>query len=245
MPEKVLLATDGSKDAALAAQAAVDVCEGTGAELHVVHVWYSVPTARLRPFMRAELKKLGKVLLGEGVKRVEDSGGLVTGAHLLEGRAADEILDLAGQIQAGLVVMGSRGLGPVGRIALGSVSEAVIHHSDWPVLVLRGGEDAWPPERVIFGDDGSEAARAAGDLGASLRGRHSARALLLHAYPRLPEMDAEGRRSNPRIVDDELRRAEKALLERSRASPQRWFTRPKVPSSSTRPRAPIRKRRRG
>jgi nucleotide-binding universal stress UspA family protein len=216
MLEKVLLATDASKDAALAARAAVDVCQGTGAELHVVHVWYSVATARLRPFMRRELKRVGKELLEEGVKGVQDSGGLVTGAHLVEGRAADEILDLAEQIEAGLVVIGSRGLGPVGRIALGSVSEAVIHHSRWPVLVLRGGEDAWPPERVIFGDDGSEAARAAGDLGASLCGHRGARALLLHAYPRLPEVDAEGRRSNPRIVDDELRRAEKALLERSR-----------------------------
>jgi nucleotide-binding universal stress UspA family protein len=228
MLEKVLLATDGSKDAALAARAAVDVCERTGAELHVVHVWYSVPTARLRPFMRAELKKLGNELLEEGVKRVEDSGGLVTGAHLVEGRAADEILDLAGQIGARLIVIGSRGLGPVGRIALGSVSEAVIHHSDWPVLVLRGGEDAWPPERVIFGDDGSEAARAAGDLGASLCGHHGAQALMLRAYPRLPEADAEGRGFDPRIVDDELRRAENALLERSRKIESRLGSRPKV-----------------
>jgi nucleotide-binding universal stress UspA family protein len=226
--EKVLLATDASKDAALAARAAVDVCEGTGAELHVVHVWYSVPTARLRPFMRAELKKLGNELLEEGVKRVEDSGGLVTGAHLVEGRAADEILDLAGQIGAGFIVIGSRGLGPVGRIALGSVSEAVIHHSDWPVLVLRGGEDSWPPERVIFGDDGSEAARAAGDLGASLCGHHGAQALILRAYPRLPEVDAEGRRFDPRMVDDELRRAEKALLERSRKLESRLGSRPKL-----------------
>jgi nucleotide-binding universal stress UspA family protein len=227
MPEKVLLATDGSKDAALAARAAVDVCERTGAELHVVHAWHSVPTARLRPFMRAELKKLGNELLGEGVKRVEDSGGLVTGAHLLEGRAADEILDLAEQIGAGLVVIGSRGLGPVGRIALGSVSEAVIHHSRLPVLVLRG-EDAWPPERVIFGDDGSEAARAAGDLGASLCGHHGARALVLHAYPRLPEVDAAGRGFDPRIVDDELRRAFSALLERSRELESRLGSRPKA-----------------
>ena len=228
MLEKVLLATDGSKDAALAARAAVDVCERTGAELHVVHVWYSVPTARLRPFMRAELKKLGNELLEEGVKQVEDSGGHVSDTYLLEGRAADEILDLAGQIGAGLIVMGSRGLGPVGRIALGSVSEAVIHHSDWPVLVLRGGEDAWPPERVIFGDDGSEAARAAGDLGASLCGHHGAQALMLHAYPRLPEVDAEGRGFDPRIVDDELRRAEKALLERSRKLESRLGSRPKA-----------------
>jgi nucleotide-binding universal stress UspA family protein len=228
MPEKVLLATDASKDAALAARAAVDVCEGVGAELHVVHAWHSGPTARLRAFMRAESKKLGNELLEEGVKGVEGAGGVVAGAHLVEGRAADEILDLGGQIGANLIVIGSRGLGPVGRIALGSVSEAVIHHSRWPVLVLRGGEDSWPPERVIFGDDGSEAARAAGDLGASLCGRHGARALVLHAYPRLPEVDAEGRRFNPRIVDDELRRAEKALLERSRELECRLGSRPKV-----------------
>jgi nucleotide-binding universal stress UspA family protein len=228
MPEKVLLATDGSKDAALAARAAVDVCRGTGAELHVVHVWYSVPTARLRPFMRAELKRVGKELLEEGVKRVEDSGGHVSDTYLVEGRAADEILNLAEQIGADLVVMGSRGLGTVGRIALGSVSEAVIHHSRWPVLMLRGGEDAWPPERVIFGDDGSEAARAAGDLGASLCGHHGARAQVLHAYPQLPEVDAEGRRSNPRIVDDELRRAEKSLLERSRELEGPLGSRPKT-----------------
>jgi nucleotide-binding universal stress UspA family protein len=228
MPEKVLLATDSSKDAILATRAAVDVCEGQGAKLHVVHVWHSVPTARLRAFMRAELKKLGNELLEEAVKGVEDSGGLVTGAHLVEGRAADEILDLAEQIGAGLVVIGSRGLGPVGRIALGSVSEAVIHHSRCPVLVLRGGEDAWPPERVIFGDDGSEAARAAGDLGASLCGHHGARAQVLHAYPRLPEVDAEGRRFDPRIVDDELRRAEKALLERSQELESRLSSHPKA-----------------
>jgi nucleotide-binding universal stress UspA family protein len=228
MPEKVLLATDASKDAALAARAAVDVCEGMGAELHVVHAWHSGPTARLRAFMRAESKKLGNELLEEGVKGVEGAGGVVAGAHLVEGRAADEILDLGGQIGANLIVIGSRGLGPVGRIALGSVSEAVIHHSRWPVLVLRGGEDSWPPERVIFGDDGSEAARTVGDLGASLCGRHGARALVLHAYPRLPEVDAEGRRFNPRIVDDELRRAEKALLERSRELECRLGSRPKA-----------------
>ena len=141
MPEKVLLATDGSKDAALAARPAVDVCQGTRAELHVVHVWFNVPTARLRLFMRAELKKLGNELLEEGVKRVEDSGGVIIEAHLVEGRAADEILDLAEGIGADLVAIGSRGLGAIGRMRLGSVSTKVVRAAKGPVLVhppLRG-----------------------------------------------------------------------------------------------------------
>lgn len=186
-PAKVLLATDGSKDAALASRAAADVCEVTDAELHVIHAWHSVPTAHLRPFMRAELKRLGEELLEKGVRQVEEAGGRVADAYLVEGRSADEILCLAEEIGAGLVVIGSRGLGTVGRIALGSVSEGIVHHADCPVLVLRGGEDSWPPARVIFGHDGSEAARAAGDLAAVLCGRHGARGLVLHAYPQLPE----------------------------------------------------------
>jgi nucleotide-binding universal stress UspA family protein len=181
MPEKVLLATDGSKDAALAARAAADVCEESGARLHVVHVWFNLPTARLRPFMRAELKKRGDELLGEGVKRVEDSGGHVTEAHLIEGRAADEILDLAGRIGADLLVIGSRGLGPVGRIALGSVSEGVVYRSARPVLVARGGGEAWPPQRVVIGDDGSDQSRRAGELASELGHLFGATTILVRA----------------------------------------------------------------
>ena len=84
LSSRVLLATDGSPDAALAARAAADVCEGTGAELHVVHVWFPVPTTRLRAFMRAELKRLGQELLERGVKQVEEAGGRVAGAQLVK-----------------------------------------------------------------------------------------------------------------------------------------------------------------
>jgi len=178
--------------------------------------------------MRAELKRLGEELLAKGVRQVEEAGGRVADAHLVEGRAADEILHLAEEIGIGLVVIGSRGLGTVGRIALGSVSEGIVYHADCPVLVLRGGEDSWPPARVIFAHDGSEAARAAGDLAAVLCGRHGARGLVLHAYPQLPEVDTEGRKSDPRIADDELRHAEKALLGHAGELESRLGSRPQV-----------------
>ena len=42
-PTKILLATDGSEDAALALRAALDLAAGTGSELHVVHAWQAFP----------------------------------------------------------------------------------------------------------------------------------------------------------------------------------------------------------
>jgi hypothetical protein len=44
----------------------------------------------------------------------------------------------------GLLVVGSRGLGGVGRILLGSVSVGIIHRAPRPILVVPSGQDAWP-----------------------------------------------------------------------------------------------------
>jgi nucleotide-binding universal stress UspA family protein len=127
----------------------------------------------------------------------------------------DEVLDLADEIGADLIVMGSRGRGPVKRLVMGSVSEGVVHHARRPVLVLRGGSDAWPPRRVIIGEDGSQAARAAASLAANIGKLFGVGGLILRAYPKLPEMDLEGRTVDARMVDDELRREERRLEERA------------------------------
>src|SRR5215211_1494435 len=39
-PDRLLLATDGSEDAVLAARVATDLSQRTGARLHVAHAWY-------------------------------------------------------------------------------------------------------------------------------------------------------------------------------------------------------------
>jgi nucleotide-binding universal stress UspA family protein len=54
------------------------------------------------------------------------------------GAADAEIVDLAEEIEAGLVVLGSRGLGGVKRALMGSVSYSVVRHAHCPVLVVRG-----------------------------------------------------------------------------------------------------------
>jgi nucleotide-binding universal stress UspA family protein len=141
-PNKILLATDGSEDADLAARAAVELSNSTASELHVVHVWHDVPTAHFHSFVRAQLEQEAEEVLQKQLERIEQSGGTVAQAHLREGRTVDEILDLSEELEVGLLIVGSRGLGGVRRMLLGSVSEGIIHHSRRPVLVVRGGP-AW------------------------------------------------------------------------------------------------------
>ena len=227
-PVKVLLATDGSEDATLATKAATDIAKGTSSELHVVRAWHSVPSTRLESYVRTQLKQEAQESLTEQVRRIEADGGDVAQVHLKEGSAVEEILGLAEEIGAGLIVIGSRGLGPVKRLVMGSVSEGVVHHSAYPVLVMRGGQEAWPLKRVIVGDDGSKAAEGAGELGASIGKLFGAQGLLVRVYPQLPEIDLEGRRLNARMTDDELRREESKLEERANDIEKSLGSRPKI-----------------
>ena len=212
LPGKVLLATDGSEDAKLAARSAVSLSGRAGAELHIIHAWQYVPN----PVIDAGYyEEEGRRILEEQTEYVSHAGGVVSGSHLVMGAPVDATLDLADEIDTDLIVVGSRGYGTLGRLVVGSVSEGVVHHANRPVLVLRGGEVAWPPERVVIGDDGSEAAERAGEMASSIGGLFGARGVLVRAYPELPEADKVGRALDPRAVDDALRRAERELHERA------------------------------
>ncbi len=212
LPKKILPATDGSEDARLAGQAAASLADNGGAELHVVHAWQSVP----HPVVGADYYEEGaRRLLEEEIEFVFGFGAAVKEAHIAMGPAVDAILDLGEEIGTDLLVVGSRGHGTLGRLILGSVSEGVLHYATRPVLVMRSGEGAWPPGRVVIGDDGSEAAKKAGELASSIGELFGARCALVRAYPEFPEADRVGRALDPRAVDDALRHAERELHERA------------------------------
>jgi nucleotide-binding universal stress UspA family protein len=187
LPKRVLLATDGSEDATMAARVAGDLAERSGSELHLVHVgllphWMEpdTPAAPRYKTLRQEARKL----LETETERITATGATVAGSHLRMGFRADEkVIELAEELDADLVVVGSRGLGPVRRLVVGSVSGGVVHHSSRPILVVRGGEQAWPPERVVVGDDSTEEARRAGELAAGVARFFGARVVLARAYP--------------------------------------------------------------
>lgn len=83
-----------------------------------------------------EVKEAGKRLVKRYADKLVEAGFGVTEAPRL-GRPADEIMAVAKQKQADLIVVGAKGLGAVGRFILGSVSTKVVQHSPCSVLVVR------------------------------------------------------------------------------------------------------------
>ncbi len=140
-----MLPTDGSPDAALAAQSAIELCEKTGSELHVVHVGEYLSTfyayTEEEP---AELRDNAQRLLDEEVERIRAEGGRIAEAHLRLGRPAEQIVTLSEELGVGIIVVGSRGLGALRRAVLGSVSESVVRHAHCPVFVVRTDERTSP-----------------------------------------------------------------------------------------------------
>jgi nucleotide-binding universal stress UspA family protein len=181
----VLLAADGSENAASAVRAAVDLSDRTGADLHVVHVLRPTPAfpAPVTVLKSGSPGERAVRLLDEQAERIRGAGGEVAGAHLRTGRPAEEISDLARELDADLVVMGARGAGTAERLLTGSVSEDVARTAPSPTLVVRGGEKAWPPRGVVVGDDLSYEAERAGELAAGIAGLFGAPVSLVLGFP--------------------------------------------------------------
>ena len=140
---KILLATDGSEEAELAAQTAIDLAESTGSELHVVYV-ERLPTFLDTPgtigydaLLYDKHEEEAREVLRKLVWRVQVAGGTIAGSHLRMGGVADEVVSLAEELGVGVIVMGSRGHGGIRRALMGSVSDSVVRHAHCPVMIVR------------------------------------------------------------------------------------------------------------
>lgn len=143
-PTKILLATDGSEHARLANETAVGLANSTKSELHVMTVApgsldpaYLVESYVSYEDALKEVEGESRRVLDEQATRIEEHGGKVTKSYLRRGRREDEIVRLGEELEAGLIVMGSRGLGGVRRALMGSVSDFVVRHAHCPVMIVR------------------------------------------------------------------------------------------------------------
>ncbi|MEZ5935684.1 MAG: universal stress protein [Alphaproteobacteria bacterium] len=140
LPQTILVATDNSKQSMIAVDYAVELAKMTGAALHVVHVGWLSPwlyPVRLSDQQIKTLESEAQKALDEAVDQVKAGGGAVAGAHLRMGRPDGEVITLAEEIGADLVLVGARGRDSVPRIPLGRDSENIVKHAPCPVLVVR------------------------------------------------------------------------------------------------------------
>jgi len=147
-PAKILVATDGSEDSILALQAAVDLSNETGAELHLVHVGeshpvYPPPASGPPPSTpsKEEVRQVAQGMLDTQREQIGEMGGKVEEIYLRMGRSAEEILRLSEEIVAGLIIVGNQGLSGrfsrMRRFIMGSVSENVTRYARCSVMVVR------------------------------------------------------------------------------------------------------------
>ncbi|ANS80132.1 Universal stress protein UspA [Serinicoccus hydrothermalis] len=144
-PTRILLATDGSPSAALARDRVIDLVRHTEAEVHVVHVALVSPWTNpspLSPSLRERIEAEARPVLADTVSQLEGAHVGVGGSHLRTGRATDEILRLRDEIDADLIVIGSRGQNAFVRVLLGNDAEGIVRHAPCAVLVVRTEEGA-------------------------------------------------------------------------------------------------------
>ena len=151
-PTVMLFATDGSEEAWIASRTAAAIAEGTGSELHLVYV---AGTGGADPRVYEQIRRSSRAFLDEQAHKRRDAGTKVAKKHLRNGRPDREIVALAEELGAGLIVMGGRGLGGMKRALMGSVSDSVVR-CPLPVLVARGGhQQRLADDRKDFRVEGS------------------------------------------------------------------------------------------
>lgn len=86
--------------------------------------------------------------------------------------------------EAWMTVVGSQGMGALGRMLLGSVSSALLHHAHGPVAVVHSGDGGAPDPNaaVLVGIDGSPASEAALALAFDEASRRGVDLVALHAW---------------------------------------------------------------
>ena len=144
---RIVVGIDGSAGANRALQWAVSQARQTGAEIVAVHVGQPLTSETMAFGFTAPVEvsnwqdKVHALFRQQWCLPLHKAG--VPFRTVFEmGSAGPELITIAAREEAGLIVTGSRGLGPVREMIIGSVSHYLVQHSDIPVVVV-------PPERRV------------------------------------------------------------------------------------------------
>lgn len=139
--KRIFAAVDGSEHALKAAQLAAQMAGKVGARLTLVHVVVPVVLPADAPAQATNdimtmVEHDAERMLAQAAKRVAVEGVPID-TRVLHGVPGEAIAEVANAEKIDLVIVGSRGLGVVKRVLLGSVADRVLHLCSQPVLVVR------------------------------------------------------------------------------------------------------------
>ncbi len=158
---RTLLAVDGSLGSEAGIEAFIGKLRARDASIHVVHVVEAIPALwnvgreRDGAFFQSMESRAREVLTR--AKRLLECHGLAADCQWRTGSPAAQILAMALQIRADLVVVGSRGHSAIRDMVLGSITHRVLRHAPCTVLCARGwasesakrsqwSSESWEPE---------------------------------------------------------------------------------------------------
>ena len=193
----ILCPYDGSEFSRRALEHATALGRFYGAGLTLLHVHTGAPIGpdadRLTwdgPLQPRERKRIVAWLADVGA--AARSAGVGVEARVVEGAPAAEILRVAREEAAGLVILGTHGRNGFDRLLLGSVTERVLRYAPCPVLTVttRALPD-YPPDRppfrrILCPIDFSSASHRAVEYALTLAQEAYGRLTLLHVLEQLP-----------------------------------------------------------
>lgn len=142
--KKVLVPVDGSQNSFAALNHATEIAAACGAELGILYVNLSIQqlplaadlhTVYLSGTLIEQMQQFSDFILAEAAKKVPDS--ITVHTFYREGVPTNVIPAFAEQHNYDIIVIGSRGLGLVKGIIMGSVSSSVVANAKCPVLVVK------------------------------------------------------------------------------------------------------------
>ncbi|MEO9294644.1 MAG: universal stress protein [Nitrososphaera sp.] len=140
MSNKILVPVDGSENSRRALVQATSM-SGEGSSITILYVIEAPPTVyiasqKLLDEAKAKFKEESVRMLDQYKALVQKSKAAID-TVALEGDAAQSIIDYAQKGRFDMIVMGSRGMGKLKGMVLGSVSRKVLHHAKCPVLIVK------------------------------------------------------------------------------------------------------------
>jgi len=144
MYKRIVVGTDGSPSASEAVREAVGLAKLCGSELHIVSAYRPLSALMTHPeFVTLSAQVYEKIDPAGGAAEVTSRAiGFTVGAdiqvveHQVAGTAADALCDVAANVGADLIVVGSRGMTGARRV-LGSVPNSVAHNASCSVLIVQ------------------------------------------------------------------------------------------------------------